>query len=79
MTPVKETFVALVLLSLQAEMQLALQSFYMRLEAVLQHRRLELLVSHGFLKREFLATNFSLKGTIPKAITKALETARKCI
>ncbi|OEH76387.1 ojoplano variant related protein [Cyclospora cayetanensis] len=57
---------------LQEKMECALQSFQIRLEAVLQYRRLELLGSYGFLKRDFHATNYSLRAKIPSAARQAI-------
>lgn len=65
------------LVALQAEMLQTLKSFHLRLEAILQHRRLELLGSYGFLKRDFNATNYSIRSKIPKAASTALGFKRK--
>ncbi|CDI75400.1 hypothetical protein, conserved [Eimeria praecox] len=56
----------------KAEMLQTLQSFQLRMEAILQHRRLELLQSYGFLRRDFNTTNYSLKAKIPRAASAAL-------
>lgn len=68
---------ALLLSVLQADMQQTLQSFQLRLEAILQHRRLQLLESYGFLRRDFNTTNYSLKGKIPRAASAALGLERR--
>ncbi|CDJ36100.1 uncharacterized protein EMH_0007490 [Eimeria mitis] len=56
----------------KADMLQTLHSFQLRLEAILQHRRLELLQSYGFLRRDFNTTSYSLKGKIPRAASAAL-------
>lgn len=62
---------------MQAEMLQTLQSFQLRLEAILQHRQLELLQSYGFLRRDYNTTNYSLKGKIPRAANAALGLERR--
>lgn len=56
----------------KAEMLQALQYLQLRLEAVLQHRRLELLGAYGFLRRDVHTTDFSLRAKIPSAAGKAI-------
>ncbi|KAL8271117.1 hypothetical protein Esti_004971 [Eimeria stiedai] len=54
------------------EMSRTLQSLQMRLEAIFQHRCLNVLKSYGFLKRDLCLTDFSLKQKVPRAASRAL-------
>ncbi|KAL8453612.1 hypothetical protein Emed_000747 [Eimeria media] len=56
----------------EAEMSRTLRSLQMRLEAIFQHRCLDVLNSYGFLKRDLRLTDFSLRKTVPRAARRAL-------